>query len=232
MGFTASPSDSEQPDARRVRLELAALSCVLLALFGLAQLVRDLLRADLPPLLHMGTSWGLLLLLLVPIGWFVRWQPLPLAKLGVTLNGAGQSLREALAVAAVAFAAGLALRAGPALRGEPWLVWGSVAGYSRLEFAIFLASYVPHCLLQEFIARGVVQTSLERLLPGEGRLLPIVVTSVFFGVFHLYVSFGFALITFLASVFFGLFYTRTRTLIGVTVVHVTVGLTSVAVGLN
>ncbi|MGK4008609.1 CPBP family intramembrane glutamic endopeptidase [Sorangium sp. So ce1036] len=222
----------EGREAQRLRRELAALFLVLLALFAVAQLVRDVLRADLPPLLQMASSWGLLLLLLAPIGWFVRRQPLPLAELGVTLSGARQSLREALVVTAVAFAAGLALRAGPALRGEPWLVWGSVAGYSRLEFAIFLASYGPHCLLQELIARGVIQTSLERLLPDAGRLSPIVITSVLFGVFHLYVSPGFALITFAASVLFGLFYARRRTLVGVTAVHVTVGLTSVAVGLN
>ncbi|WP_437278142.1 CPBP family intramembrane glutamic endopeptidase [Sorangium sp. So ce375] len=219
-------------DALELRRELAAFFFVVIALFGVAQLVRDLMRADLPPLLQMGQSWGLLLLLLVPIGWFVRRQPLPLARLGVTLSGAGHSLREALVVASVAFAACAALRAGPALRGEPWLDWGSVAGYSRLEFAIFLASYGPHCLLQEFIARGVIQTSLERLLPDAGRLSPVVVTSVLFGVFHLYVSLAFALITFAASVLFGLFYARHRTLVGVTAVHLTVGLASVAAGLN
>ncbi|AUX48081.1 hypothetical protein SOCE26_096090 [Sorangium cellulosum] len=219
-------------DALRLRRELAAFFLATIALFGIAQLVRDLLHADLPPLFQMAYSWGFLLLLLVPIGWFVRRQPLPLARLGVTLSGARQSLREALVVAAVAFAAGLALRVGPALRGEPWLVWGSVAGYSRLELALFLAAYGPHCLLQEFIARGVIQTSLERLLPDAGRLSPIVVTSVLFGVFHLHVSLAFALITFAASVGFGLFYARRRTLVGVTAVHAAVGIASVAVGLN
>ncbi|WP_437896397.1 CPBP family intramembrane glutamic endopeptidase [Sorangium sp. So ce124] len=219
-------------DALELRRELAAFFFVVIALFGVAQLVRDLIHPDLPPLLQMGYSWGFLLLLLVPIGWFARRQPLPLARLGVTLSGARHSLREALVIAAMAFAACLALRAGPALRGEPLLDWGSVAGYSRLEFAIFLASYGPHCLLQEFIARGVIQTSLERLLPDAGRLAPIVVTSVLFGVFHLYVSLAFAVITFAASVLFGLFYARHRTLVGVTAVHLTVGLASVAAGLN
>lgn len=81
------------------------------------------------------------------------------------------------------------------------------------------------------IARGVLQTSLERLLP-DGRRAAIVVTSVLFGVFHLYVSPSFALVTFVASAIFGVFYARHRTLAGVTAIHALVGLASVAVGLN
>ena len=65
-----------------------------------------------------------------------------------------------------------------------------------------------------------------------GPRAPVLVTSVLFGVFHLYVSPGFALITFVVSALFGLFYERRRTLVGVTAVHAALGLASVAVGLN
>ncbi len=220
-------------DAWRLRRELAAFFLVTVALFGIAQVVRELIHPQLSPLRQMGYSWGFLLLLLGPIGWFVRHQPLPLRSLGLTTQGARESLREAAVVTLGLVAACVALRVGPALRGEPWLVWGSVASYSRGEFALFLLAYGPHCFLQEFVARGVIQTSLERLLPADaGPLAPVLVTSVLFGVFHLYVSPSFALITFVVSALFGLFYERRRTLVGVTAVHAALGLASVAVGLN
>jgi membrane protease YdiL (CAAX protease family) len=220
-------------DAWRLRRELAAFFLVTIALFGLSQVVRELIRPDLPPLWQMGLSWGFLLLLLAPIGWFVRRQPLPLRALGVTTRGARASLREAGCVVLALLAAGVAVRLGPALRGEPWLTWGSVARYSRGEFALFLLAYGPHCFLQEFVARGVIQTSLERLLPADaGPLAPIFVTSVLFGVFHLYVSPAFALTTFVVSALLGAFYARRRTLVGVTAVHAALGVASVAVGLN
>lgn len=220
-------------DAWRLRRELAAFFLVTIALFGVSQMVRELIRPELPPLAQMGYSWGFLLLLLAPIGWFVRRQPLPLSALGVTTEGARESLREASVIVAGIAVAALALRVGPALRGEPWLDWGSVASYSRGEFALFLLAYGPHCLLQEFIARGVIQTSLERLLPADaGPLAPVGVTSVLFGVFHLYVSPGFALTTFVVSALLGAFYARRRTLLGVTAVHAALGVASVAVGLN
>ncbi|MDO9015625.1 MAG: type II CAAX endopeptidase family protein [Deltaproteobacteria bacterium] len=220
-------------EAWRLRRELAAFFLVTVALFGVSQVVREVIHPGLPPLSQMGRSWAFLLLLLVPIGWFVRRQPLPLRDLGLTTRGARESLREAALVAVGIALAGVALRLGPALRGEPWLLWGSVATYSRGEFALFLLAYGPHCLLQEFIARGVIQTSLERLLPPDaGPLAPVLVTSVLFGVFHLYVSPGFALTTFVVSALLGAFYARRRTLAGVTAVHAALGLASVAVGLN
>lgn len=220
-------------DGWRLRRELAAFFLVTVALFGIAQVVSRLIHQDLPPLLQMGYSWGFLLLLLGPIGWFVRHQPLPLRALGLTTDGARESLREAAVVALAVALACAVLRVGPVLRGEPWLVWGSVARYSRGELALFLLAYGPHCFLQEFVARGVIQTSLERLLPADaGPLAPVLVTSVLFGVFHLYVSPAFALITFAVSLALGLFYERRRTLAGVTAVHAALGLASVAVGLN
>lgn len=220
-------------EAWRLRRELAAFFLVTVALFGVSQVVREVIHPGLPPLSQMGRSWAFLLLLLVPIGWFVRRQPLPLRDLGLTTRGARESLREAALVAVGIALAAVALRLGPALRGEPWLPWGSVGTYSRGEFALFLLAYGPHCLLQEFIARGVIQTSLERLLPPDaGPLAPVLVTSVLFGVFHLYVSPGFALTTFVVSALLGAFYARRRTLAGVTAVHAALGLASVAVGLN
>ncbi len=219
-------------DASSLRRELAAFLLMTIALFAAAQVIREVIHGGLSPLAQMGASWGFLAALFGPVGWFLGRQPMPLAARGVTLRGARESLGPALALGLAMALACVALRVAPALRGEPLFTWASLARHSRFEAALFVVAYGPHCLLQEFIARGVVQTSLERLLPDAGRAAPVAVTSLLFGAFHLYVSPAFALVTFAASALFGALYARHRTLAGVTLAHALAGFASVAVGLN
>ena len=108
----------------------------------------------------------------------------------------------------------------------------STAGYSGLESALFFALYGPHCLLQEVVARGVIQGSLERYLGDRNPQAGLLVASAMFGVFHLHVSLTFALATFGVSLVFGILYARRRSLAGPTAAHLMLGLASVAFGLN
>ncbi|WP_437781668.1 CPBP family intramembrane glutamic endopeptidase [Sorangium sp. So ce1097] len=218
--------------ARRRRGEIFSFIVLAAALLLMSRVVQRTVVPGLSPALHMAYSWGLLLALLVPVAWYVRRQSLPLARLGVTTAGLRRSLAESLAVALVLTAACFALRIGAWTRGEPLVTWGSIAGYDATWRALFFALYVPHCLLQEFVARGVIQTSLERFLPRSGRAAHLALTSAFFGVYHLHVSLGFAFLTFAIGILFGALYARHRTLAGVTLAHAALGLASVAVGLN
>lgn len=95
-----------------------------------------------------------------------------------------------------------------------------------------VAWYVRRQSLQEFVARGVIQTSLERFPPRSGRAVHLALASAFFGVYHLHVSLGFAFLTFAIGLLFGALHARHRTLVGVTLAHASLGLASVAVGLN
>lgn len=204
-----------------------------MVLFAIASLVQKLIQGDTTPWLHMGYSWGFLLLSTAPMAWFAVRQRRPWADFGLTLQGWQHALREGggLALALVAVAAALArlfLRAP----GEPLLTWGSVAGYDRVQFTVFLLGYPLHCLLQEFIGRGVIQTSLRGLLPHTRPFVPILLTSALFGIYHLYVSLSFALLTVAVSMLFGWLYARHRTLLGVTVLHAAIGLASTALGFN
>ncbi|KYF53484.1 hypothetical protein BE08_13845 [Sorangium cellulosum] len=218
--------------ARRRHGEIVSFLVLAAALLLMSRVVQRTVTPGLSPALHMAYSWGLLLALLVPVAWYVRRQSLPLARLGVTTAGLRRSLAESLAVALVLTAACFALRIGAWTRGEPLITWGSIAGYDATWRALFFTLYVPHCLLQEFVARGVIQTSLERFLPRSGRAAHLALTSAFFGVYHLHVSLGFAFLTFAIGILFGALYARHRTLAGVTLAHAALGLASVAVGLN
>jgi CRP-like cAMP-binding protein/membrane protease YdiL (CAAX protease family) len=204
-----------------------------MVLFGIASLVQKLIQAETSPWQHMAFSWGFLLLSVAPMAWFALRQPRPLADFGVTLRGWQKSLAESLALS-LALAALASLVALVVLRkpGQPLLSWGSVATYTPAQMTVFLIGYPLHSLLQEFIGRGVIQTSLSHLMPRKGPMVPVLLTSALFGVYHLYVSISFALLTVVISMVFGWLYARHRTLLGVTLFHTAIGLVSVALGFN
>lgn len=215
----------------RLRSHFERFFMATMGLFGIASLVQKTIQADTSPLAHMGLSWGFLLLSVAPMAWFAWQQQRPLADFGLTLEGWRQALLEGVSSALVAVL--LVITVTLALRpGEPVWTWGSVRDYNHLEFAFFVAGYPVHSALQEFIGRGVIQSSLARFMTGAPAYAPVLLTSILFGVYHLYVSVAFALLTVAISMVFGWMYRRHGTLLGVTIFHAAIGLCSVAVGLN
>ena len=224
-----------QREIREIRLrhEFERFFLATMVLFGIASLVQKLIQQDTSPWQHMAFSWGFLLLSVAPMAWFALRQKRPWADFGVTLHGWRRSLAEGVGLTLGLVGLALAVT-WFALRqpGEPLLPWGSVAHYDPMQKLVFFLAYPLHCLLQEFIGRGVIQTSLRHFMPRARPIVPVLLTSALFGVYHLYVSVSFALLTVVVSMLFGWLYARHRTLLGVTVLHAAIGLMSVALGLN
>ncbi len=204
-----------------------------MVLFGIASLVQKLIQEGTSPWPHMAYSWGFLLLSVAPMAWFALRQKRPWADFGMTLLGWRKAVVEGLAIASVLTALSLVVaRVWLREPGEPLVTWGSVSHYNTAQFAVFVLGYPVHCFLQEFIGRGVIQTSLSHLLPRARKSLPLLLTSALFGIYHLYVSVSFAILTVVVSILFGWLYNRHKTLVGVTVLHASIGLASVALGFN
>ena len=217
----------------RLRSEFERFFMATVVLFGIASLVQKLIQTDVSPWAHMAYSWGFLLLSVAPMAWFARRQRRSWAEFGVTLTGWRRSLLEGLGVTAVLTGVALLVaQLGVRAPGAPLLTFGSVASYTGPQFALFVLGYPLHSFLQEFIGRGVIQNTLAHFMPQAGRMVPILLTSALFGVYHLYVSISFALLTVAVSMLFGWLYARHRTLCGVTVLHTAIGLVSVALGFN
>ena len=219
----------------RKREGFARFFVIMVVLFGVTNLVPMFLTtglASMSPGIYMLTSWAMLLLLLVPFASFTRGQQQPLATFGVTLRGAARSLIEGAILAAVIATPLLLFRAGMREAGEPFFTWKLEASFTRALLVLHVLQYPFHSYLQEFIARGVVQGSLARFMSESHPVVPILLASCLFGIFHLYISLGFAVMLTLGSVLFGLIYQRQRNLLGVTLVHVVLGLVTEAIGLN
>ncbi|MBV8814523.1 MAG: CPBP family intramembrane metalloprotease [Verrucomicrobia bacterium] len=87
-----------------------------------------------------------------------------------------------------------------------------------------LAIYVVLTPVQEFIARSVIQGSLQEFLSGRGRTFKaILISNLLFSTFHLFVSPYFAVASFLPGMFWGWLYSRQRSLISVSASHTLIG---------
>ena len=183
------------------------------------------------PMAQMAYSWASLMILLLPILYLVLKMGAPITELGVTTRGWKKAVLEG-----VLFSAGLAVvmtgirwyLAGRV--GEPLITWKLKGHYGSVELAICLSTYVAHSAIQEFIARGVLQGSLQRFISEFHFMVPIVIASMTFGIAHVHISLFSAAMTFIFSMIFGMVYYRHGNLFGVTLMHYALGILSMAYG--
>lgn len=162
-------------------------------------------------------NWAYLLVLLLPAIYLIRRFNYPLSMFGVTLRNWKTSLIEGLGISVVAvlFFYGILYLYPTEVR--------PLKTYSTTWFRVFLVFYFFHSYIQEFIARGVVQTSLQRFLNDKKGFLSVVIASCLFAFFHLHKGLQASLIVFIFSLFFGWVFLRHRNLLGVTIIHFCLG---------
>ena len=88
--------------------------------------------------------------------------------------------------------------------------------------------YILYALLspvQEFIARGVIQGSLINFLNGKHKAtIAIVLSNLMFSGFHIHLDMRFAILTLIPGIFWGFMYNRQKSLLGVSISHILIGL--------
>ena len=87
--------------------------------------------------------------------------------------------------------------------------------------------YFVHSFLQEFLARGVMQTGLYELFPlgspRKRRVFAIMLASFAFAITHLPFGLYAIIATFLAGIVFGYVYLKHQNLVGVSIFHFITG---------
>ena len=70
--------------------------------------------------------------------------------------------------------------------------------------------YLPVVLMQELIARGIIQKSLQTQFHKypHANLRAIILSNILFAVFHTHYTFNFILLSFLSGIIFGFFYIK------------------------
>jgi membrane protease YdiL (CAAX protease family) len=150
------------------------------------------------------------------------------AEYGLTLRGwkrsVGESLAWSFAVMGLLTAVKLILiRSVPRYEGLP--LFGPFEGTSWLLPALFYSLLSP---VQEFIARGVLQSSFERFYANKNRVfLSILISNALFSAAHVHLSSLFAATVFIPGFLWGYLYHRHRSILGVSISHIIIGLYAV-----
>lgn len=159
----------------------------------------------------------------------IRRSGFPLTAYGITLRNARKSIRESLLVSGIFIFLLVVLKyfmihSDTIVQGKPL--------FAVEEFGtLFTYTFMISAPLQEFLVRGVLQGSSERILTVKNKSFWAVLgVSLVFSALHTIFSLPFALITFVVSVGLGWLYTRHRNIIGVSICHLLLGLAFIFLG--
>ncbi len=185
-----------------------------LGLMTIGMLVNDILAKNILKIdvFTPTFAWVYLLIILAPTSVAVWKMKIPLKDMGLTTEGMKKSVVEgclfSVALMAIAFGAAWVLRVTGLHSGTPVPAeWGPTTGYFF------------HSVLQELVARGLLQSSFQRFLGDKTGLRSVVLASTLFGVFHIHFGFMAVMVTILSGLLFGAVYLRHRNLAGVTILH-------------
>ena len=216
----------ERVEQKRTQHQFGQFFIFLLSIFVIGTLVNYLLHTYLSSLSVYGEifKWAYLAILLVPTMVVIWIMHIPISTLGMTLANWKKSLVEGVIASAGLIALGsllvMILRYLDMVPAKPVaLVWAGVL------------PYYFHSFLQELLARGVMQSSFERFFDDQKGFKAVLLTSIFAGVLHIHFGLVAVGITFVASLIFGAFYLRHHNLIGVTLLHGTLGIFAFCSGL-
>lgn len=226
LGVIAMLSDvSEKVRGLRERIEFGHMVVLYIATLALANIITLVVQTyRWFDVYSNGFAWAYILLIAMPVAytaWLVRLKP---SAVGLRLEGWRRATLEGLgaSVIAVALLYGLSLLlpVDPAKAAPP----------SVTTVILIQISYMAHSFVQEVLARGVLQTSLRRLLDDESGLRSLIVASLIFGLFHSHFGLAAVGVTALSGMLFGALYIRHGNLIGVSILHGIAGAAAFALG--
>ena len=180
------------------------------------------------PIAVIGYSWAVLAVGLLPVLLVVWRMGAPLSTYGVGLENWRRSAAEGLLAGGLLATVFVAAHAS--MTEGPLFTFKYLDGWPPVMVVLFVATYIVHSYLQEFVMRGVMQGSLQRFMVDSHWMTPILIISLLFGLLHVHKSVGVGVMTFLGSLGLGYIYYRHGNLIGVTLVHIILGLVAQGLG--
>jgi len=153
----------------------------------------------------------------------------PPSSYGLNLNNWKNNLIESLLwtmyfIAGLIFFKFCLVQFVPYYHGKPIFDFNDLNRFSTGNVILVYIAYILLVPIQEFVARGVIQGSLELFLTGKNKVVSsIFLSNLLFGAFHIHYDLKFAVLTVLAGIFWGVMYARQQSLLGVSVSHIIIG---------
>lgn len=187
----------------------------------IAQLSLDTNKASLiSALIIVAFAMGLLFM--------IRQSKLPIYVMGLTLRNWKPAVKESVMWSLIIILAMVLAK---------WLLIVSVPRFAHLQLIDFNLStqslgfnfilYTLHSPIQEFVARGVLQGSLQHFFTGKNvTFRAIIVSNALFSATHVHLLSGLlGIIVFVPGLFWGWLYSRHNSLVGVSISHLLIGWT-------
>ena len=160
--------------------------------------------------------WVQLLVLVIPPLLYVYRFSVPLSEIGIHSKNIKKSLIRALIIStiyAILFTLVLYLINPDLLKKITLSKFFNLGGLS----------YLLHAVLQEILARGIMQSTMKKILGDDKGYLAILVSSMIFSIYHSSLGLFMVVATFLGGLFFGYLYNKDDSLVGVSIVHYVFG---------
>ena len=158
----------------------------------------------------------------------IKQSKLPVHVMGITLRNWKPAVKESVIWSVGIIAVLFAIK---------WVLISVIPKYQHLAlvdfnessqaFGINFLLYGLHSPIQEFVARGVLQGSLQHFFSGRNvTLRAIIVSTALFSATHVHLMSGWlGIIVFVPGLFWGWLYSRHNSLVGVSVSHIMIGWT-------
>jgi CRP-like cAMP-binding protein len=238
-GADAMQRELDESRARVHTGRFIVLIFAMLATYQLAISALDLVPDSMRPPTSI-LSFVFVIWTVVPVVLSFQRSPFSRESYGLTTRGAGRITVQALVwtipmlIVVVLFKLGF-LWWAPSMAGQPLIDPTSVfAGRPfDIEFYLFaITLYMIHAPLQELVARAGFQGALQNFIPtrpGKVNWQAIVISNLLFAAAHSFIGFWFCVAAFVPGLFWGWMFAKQRSLVGVTVSHVVVGLWAIFV---
>jgi len=233
-GADAMQRELDESRARAHAGRFIVLMFAMLALYGLAISALDLVPASGRPPVSI-LSFVLIIWMVIPILLSVRRSPFPLESYGLTTRRCGRVALQSLAWTTPWLLLLLALklvlmRWAPSMADRPLFDPTALFAGRPFDLGFYLLAillYLIHTPVQELVARAGLQGTLQNFIPtppGHINWKAIVVSNLLYSSAHSYIGFWFCVATFVPGLFWGWMFAKQRSLVGVTVSHIAVGL--------
>jgi membrane protease YdiL (CAAX protease family) len=159
---------------------------------------------------------------------FIKRSGMPLRDFGLTFKNTSRSLKESLIATVISIS-------GILLVKYLLICFGVIQPQKIIDFSslnYFFIIYLGVAILQEFISRGVILSTIYSVTSSKNpKFWAIIISSILFGTSHLHISVGFALASIIGGLLWGYLYLRTNNLVGVSLSHFLIGSTCGLLGI-
>jgi CRP-like cAMP-binding protein/membrane protease YdiL (CAAX protease family) len=244
QGADALQRELEESRARTYAGRFIVLILAMLATYQLGLLALELVPLNERPASSI-LSFAMIVWAAIPITLSLKHTPFPLESYGLTARRGGQFAVQALLwtipiLALMLFLKLALMRWAPSMIGRPLFDPGAVfirtGSFNIQLYFVYALIYSVHAPLQEFVVRAGFQGTLQHLSPaasGGINWKAILVSNLLFSAAHSYFGLWFCFAVFVPGLFWGWMFARQRSLIGVAISHVLIGLWGIfALGLT